>query len=181
MDDNAGKVLRALRELNLESDTIVLYTADHGEMLAEHKLWNKFVFYESSVRVPLLMRVPGLAAGAESKTLVSNVDIAATLAELTGLRAPNQTDGHSFVEDLRAPGKQRDTTVFSEYNLGNQRAKYMIRRGDWKYNYYAHDIAELYNLREDPEEMRNLAALPQFQAKVVELKGQMFGWYRPRE
>jgi choline-sulfatase len=85
------------------------------------------------------------------------------------------------VEDLRAPARQRDTTVFSEYNLGNQRAKYMIRRGDWKYNYYTHDIAELYNLREDPEEMRNLAALPQFHARVEELKGQMFEWYRPKE
>jgi len=181
MDDNAGKVLGALRELNLENDTIVLYTSDHGEMLGEHKLWNKFVFYESSVRVPLLVRVPGLPAGGESRTPVSNVDIAATLGELTGLRAPNPTDGHSFAADLREPGKTRDTTVFSEYNLGNQRAKYMIRQGDWKYNFYTHDIAELFNLREDPEEMRNLAARPEYRGKVEELKGQMLAWYRPPE
>jgi len=98
-----------------------------------------------------------------------------------GLRAPNQTDGHSFAADLREPGKTRDTTVFSEYNLGNQRAKYMLRRGDWKYNFYTHDIAELYNLREDPEEMRNLAAMPEYRGKVEELKGQMLAWYRPPE
>jgi choline-sulfatase len=179
MDDNAGKVLRALRELNLDDDTIVIYTSDHGEMLGEHKLWNKFVFYESSVRIPLLVRVPGLPAGGESRTLVSNVDIAPTLAELTGLRAPNKTDGHSFVGDLRAPAKTRDTTVFSEYNLGNPRAKYMIRHGEWKYNYFIHDMAELFNLREDPEEMRNLAALPEFQTKVEEMKEQLFAWYQP--
>lgn len=181
MDDNAGKVLRALHELNLENDTIVLYTSDHGEMLGEHKLWNKFVFYESSVRIPLLMRVPGLPVGSQARTVVSNVDIAPTLAELTGLHAPNKTDGHSFVEDLRTPDHTRDTTVFSEYNLGNPRAKYMIRRGDWKYNYYTHDIAELFNLREDPDEMRNLAALPQFKTKVDELKAQIFTWHRPPE
>jgi choline-sulfatase len=181
MDDNAGKVLRALQELNLDKDTIVLYTSDHGEMLAEHKLWNKFVFYESSVRVPLLVRVPGLPAGEQSRTLVSNVDIAPTLAELTGLHAPNQTDGASFAHDLRAPGKTRETTVFSEYNLRNPRAKYMIRRGDWKYNFYTHDIAELYNLHDDPDEMRNLAASPQFKARAGELKAQLFAWYRPPE
>jgi choline-sulfatase len=181
MDDNAGKVLRTLRELNLENDTIVLYTADHGEMLGEHKLWDKFVFYESSVRIPLLVRAPGISAGSVSHTPVSNVDIAATLAELTGLRAPAPSDSHSFVEDLRAPDKTRDTTVFSEYNLGNRRAKYMIRRGDWKYNFYTHDMAELFNLRDDPQEMRNLAALPEFKGKVEEMKGQMFAWYRPPE
>ena len=181
MDDNAGKVLRALHDLNLENDTIVLYTADHGEMLGEHKLWDKFQFYESSVRVPLLVRVPGLPAGDVSRTLVGNVDVAATLAELTGLHAPNQTDGASFAADLRAPSKTRDTTVFSEYNLGNRRAKYMIRRGDWKYNYYTHDTAELFNLRDDPDEMHNLAALPQFKAKADELKARIFAWYRPPE
>jgi choline-sulfatase len=181
MDDNAGKVLRALRELNLENDTIVLYTADHGEMLAEHKMWNKFVFYESSVRVPLLVRVPGMPAGDVSRTIVSNVDISPTLAELTGLHAPNKTDGASFVADLRAPAKTRDTTVYAEYNLRNPRAKYMIRSGDWKYNFYTHDIAELYNLRDDPQEMHNLAALPQFKAKGEELKARIFAWYRPPE
>ena len=181
MDDNAGKVLRALRELNLENDTVVIYTSDHGEMLGEHKLWQKFVFYESSVRIPLLVRVPGLPAGQRSNTIVSNVDLSPTLAELAGLHAPNKPDGASYVADLRTPEKTRDTTVFSEYNLGNPRAKYMIRRGEWKYNYYTHDIAELFNLREDPDEMHNLALAPQYKAKVEELKAQIFGWYWPPE
>ena len=54
MDHNAGKVLDALHALNLDKDTIVLYTSDYGEMLGEHGLWQKFVFYESSVRVSLI-------------------------------------------------------------------------------------------------------------------------------
>jgi choline-sulfatase len=178
MDDNAGKVLRALRELGLENDTIVLYTADHGEMLGEHKLWQKFQFYESSVKVPLLVRAPGVSMHGTSKTLVSNTDVAPTLAELTGLKAPNPTDGHSFTADLRTPGKPRETTVYSEFNLGNPRAKYMIRRGDWKFNEYTHDTPELYNLREDPEEMRNLASAPEFKGKVEELRRELEGWRR---
>ena len=181
MDWNAGKVLNALRELNLEDDTIVIYTSDHGEMLGEHKLWQKFVFYESSVRIPLLMRVPGLPRGRWNSTIVSNVDIAPTLGELCGLRAPNVPDGKSFVADLRNPEQTRDTRVFSEYNLGRPAAKYMIREGQWKYCYYTHDIAELYDLKADPQEMRNLATLPEFKSKGEELKGRIFAWYRPPE
>jgi choline-sulfatase len=181
MDDNFGKVLKALKDLNLEDDTIVIYTTDHGEMLGEHKLWQKFQFYEASCRIPLLVRVPGIAGGKTSRTPVSNVDIAATCAELTGLKAPQPTDGRSFVQDLRTPSATRDTTVFSEYNLGNPRAKYMIRRGDWKYNFYTHDTPELYNLKDDPQELRNLASKPEFQAKVEEMKGQLFAWHKPAE
>ncbi len=180
MDDCLGKVTAALRELDLEKDTIVLYTADHGEMLGEKGLWNKFVFYEPSVGVPLIVRVPGMTrAGARSQTPVILVQVLPTLLELCGIPSPGGLDGASFIPDLREPGRTRDTTVFSEYNLGNARAKYMIRRGDFKYNFYKSDTPELYNLRQDPHEMRNLATVTEFQQKVEELKSQLFAWHRP--
>ena len=72
-----------------------------------------------------------------------------------------------------------DVPVFAEYNLRNPRAKYMIRRGDYKYNYYVNDMAELYNLRDDPNEMRNLALEPASAAKVAEMKAQLFAWHKP--
>jgi len=75
----------------------------------------------------------------------------------------------------------RDTAVFSEYNLGNQRAKYMIRRGDWKFNYFTHDTPELFNLREDPDELHNLAGVPQWASKMEDLKAQLLAWHRPPE
>jgi choline-sulfatase len=181
MDDCLGKVLAALRELDLEKDTIVLYTTDHGEMLGEHGLWQKFVFYEPSVGVPLIVRAPGVTAAGEarSNTPVSLVQVVATLLELCGLPVPAGLDGSSFVADLRAPSRTRDTTVYAEYNLGNERAKYMIRRGDFKYNYYKSDMPELYNLRRDPKEMRNLANAPEHRSKVEEMKAQLFTWHRP--
>ena len=182
MDDCLGRVLNALRELDLEKDTIILYTADHGEMLGEHGLWQKFVFYEPSVGVPLIVRAPGVTrSGARSKTPVSLVDALPTLLELCELPPPSGLDGASFTPDLRDPAKTRDTTVFAEYNLRNPRAKYMIRRGDFKYNYYVHDMAELYNLREDPREMRNLALEPSSAGKVAEMKAQLFSWHKPDE
>jgi choline-sulfatase len=180
MDDCLGRVLTALRELDLEEDTVVLYTADHGEMLGEHGLWQKFVFYESSVGVPLVVRAPGVTpAGARSETPVSLVQALPTLLELCGLPAVASLDGTSMVPDLREPARTRDTTVFAEYNLGNPRAKYMIRRGDYKYNYYVNDMAELYNLREDPKEMRNLALEPASAGKVAEMKAQLLAWHKP--
>jgi choline-sulfatase len=182
MDDCLGRVLNTLRELDLEKDTVVLYTADHGEMLGEHGLWQKFVFYESSVGVPLVVRALGVTqTGARSKTPVSLVQVLPTLLDLCGLPAASGLDGASFAPDLREPATTRDTTVFAEYNLRNPRAKYMIRRGDFKYNYYVNDMAELYNLREDPKEMRNLALEPPSAGKVAEMKEQLFAWHKPEE
>jgi choline-sulfatase len=180
MDDNAGAVLNALRELKLEDDTIVVYTTDHGEMLGEHGLWQKFVFYEPSVGVPLIFRVPGLTSpGARSQTLVSLAGVVPTLLELCGVSVPSGLDGESVAPDLREPQRTRKTTVFAEYALRSPRAKAMIRGGDYKYCYYSNDIAELFNLREDPMEMSNLALGAKHAAKVEEMKARLFAWHKP--
>lgn len=182
LDDCLGQVLGALRELDLEKDTIIVYSSDHGEMLGDHGMWQKFVFYEASVGVPLIVRVPGMTtAGSRAATAVSLVDLLPTLAELCGVSLPAGLDGGSFAADLREPGRTRDTTVYSEFALRTPRAKYMIRRGDWKYCHYVSDMPELYNLRADPREMRNLAVEPQHKDKLQEMQGRLFAWYRPPE
>jgi choline-sulfatase len=181
MDDAMGKVLAALRELDLENDTIVLYTSDHGEMLGDRGLWNKFQFYEGSCGVPLLVRAPGTTApGTQCATPVSLVDVLPTLGELCGVPAP-KLDGYSLVPQLRNSRERRPSPVFSEYDLRTPRAKYMIRRDDWKYTFRANDLAELYDMRADPAEMANLAQSPRHAATVESLKGELFAWYRPPE
>ncbi len=182
LDDCLGQVLTALRELDLERDTILVYASDHGEMLGEHGLWQKFVFYEPSVGVPLILRVPGGEhAGARSATPVSLVDLLPTLAELCGVSLPSGLDGQSFVPDLREPARTRDTTVYAEFALRTKQAKYMIRRGPWKYCHYVNDTPELYHLRDDPREMRNLALDARHKGKADEMRGRLFDWYRPPE
>lgn len=179
-DDCIGRVLRTLRELDLEDDTIILYTADHGEMLGRHGLWNKFVFYEPSVGLPLICRVPGLTPeGVQCKTPVSLVQMVATLTELCGLPTPPGLDGGSFTPSLRQPRQTLDTTVFAEFALGSPEPRFMIRRGDYKYCYYVHDMPELYDLRTDPQEMKNLALLPAYKGRVKEMQQRLFAWYRP--
>lgn len=180
MDDCVGRILRALRDLNLEDDTLVLYTSDHGEMLGRHGLWNKYVFYEPSVGVPLLCRVPGLThRAARCQTPVSLVQGLATLADLCGVPIPSGLDGPSFASNVADPQRSFDTSVFAAYDVGEKSAGYMVRHGNYKFCYYPNDAAELYDLHSDPEEMRNLAARPDFKDRVDDLKRRLFAWYQP--
>lgn len=179
-DNCVGKVLDTLKELGLEEDTIVLYTSDHGGMLGAHGLWQKSVFYEPSVGVPLLFRVPGLTpANSRSETPVSLVQILPTLAELCGISTPSGIDGTSFVSSLQEPSRTEETTVFAETGLTSSVPGYMIRHGDYKYCYYVNDTPELYNLRTDPHEMNNLAVLSTYKSKVNEMQQRLFAWHRP--
>jgi choline-sulfatase len=181
MDDCAGAVLRALSQLGLDKNTAVVYTSDHGEMLGERGMWNKFEFYESSCGIPLMMRVPGIPATGTSSALLSQVSLLPTLAEACGVPVSSPIDGESFLEHLRRPETPSTRPVFAEYNLGNPKAKYMIRDGDWKYTFWTHDMAELYNLKTDPKEMSNLALRPDHQNEAARLKAKLFAWHKPAE
>lgn len=182
LDDCIGDVLRTLRELDLEKDTVVLYSSDHGEMLGEHGLWQKFVFYEPSVGVPLIFRVPGVTGeGKVCRTPVSQASIAATLLDLCGIAVPAGLDGGTLTPLLHNPDHNPGAPVYSEFALRTKNAKYMIRRGDWKYCFYVNDMPELYNLRDDPDEMRNLAEVTQYRSRAADMKAELFAWHKPRE
>ncbi len=181
MDDSAGVVLRALRDLGLEEDTIVVYTSDHGEMLGEHGLWQKFQFYEASCGVPLMVRAPGMFDAGVCRTPVSQVGLLATLSELCGVSVPGKLDEDSLVPLLHSPWSRRDAPVFAEYALRTPNAKYLIRDGDYKYTYWSHDIPELYDLRNDPGELKNLASEAAHASTVERLKSKLFSWYTPPE
>lgn len=179
MDDCLGQVVTALKELNLENDTIICYTADHGEMLGDLGLWQKFQFYEGSCGVPLMIRVPGHKPGI-CEAPVSLVSLSATLTELAGVEQIEPNDGISLLPLLRDVQHGRDFgPVYAEYGLGSRQPKAMIRDGQWKYTYWLHDIPELYNLKSDPEELHNLAADPMYSSKADELQARLLAWHRP--
>ena len=181
MDDCAGTVLKELRQLGLEENTIVVYTSDHGEMLGEHGLWQKFQFYESSCGIPLMIRAPGVSKPAVCRMPLSQVGLLPTIAELARVPVSSNIDGRSFAEQVRNPAAQHELPVFAEYDLRNPRAKYMLRRGDYKYTLWTHDMPELYNLRTDPKEMNNLALRSDHQSTVEHLKSELLAWYKPPE
>lgn len=126
--------------------------------------------------------MPGLVRQNEvCHTPVSLVQLLAALCGLCNIEVPSGLHGESFVLLFRERSAQKETTLYSEYNLNTPNAKYMIRRGDWKYCYYVNDALELYNLRDDPNELKNLALLPGYREKGEELKAQLVAWHRPEE
>lgn len=179
MDDCLGRVVNAVKELNLENDTIVCYTADHGEMLGDLGLWQKFQFYEGSCGVPLMFRIPGQKADA-CETPVSLVSLSATLTELAGVQQIAPNDGASIAPWVREPQRRAaHEPVFAEFGLSSRQPKWMIREGQWKYTYWLHDIAELYDLKSDPEELRNLAGEKEYATKESELREKLLAWHPP--
>jgi len=181
MDDCAGKVLKALEDLGLADDTIVVYTSDHGEMLGEHGLWQKFQFYEASCGIPLMIRAPGVSRPSVCPLPLSQVGLLPTIAELANVHISSPIDGRSFAAQVRDPNSGRSEPVFAEYNLRTRGAKYMIRNRGYKYTFWTHDMPELYDLRTDPEEMTNLALTPGHRDTVKQLKEELFAWYQPPE
>jgi choline-sulfatase len=179
MDDCLGKVVTAVKELNLENDTIICYTADHGEMLGDLGLWQKFQFYEGSCGVPLMFRIPGGRAGV-CDAPVSLVSLSATLTELAGVQQASSNDGVSLAPWVREPQRRpAQNPVFAEYGLLSPQPKCMIREGQWKYTYWLHDIAELYDLSSDPEELHNLAGEREYKSIESELREKLLTWHHP--
>jgi choline-sulfatase len=177
MDDCLGRVIQAVHDLRLENDTIICYTADHGEMLGDLGLWQKFQFYEGSCGVPLLIRVPGRPASV-CDIPVSLVSLCNTLTDLANVSLIQPNDGVSFrpLVEVEADKRTGAKPVFAEYGLGGPQPKRMVRHNEWKFTEWLHDIPELYNLATDPEELHNLAALPEYATKVLALKERLHAW-----
>ena len=178
MDECLGRVSQAVHDLHLENDTIICYTADHGEMLGDLGLWQKFEFYEGSCGVPLLVRVPGRPASV-CGTPVSLVSLCSTLTDLAAVPLVQPNDGDSLRPLLDSGESLKIATaqpIFAEYGLGSVQPKRMVRRGNWKFTEWLHDIPELYNLRDDPQELVNVAGDPQFTRQVQGMREELQEW-----
>ncbi|MCL4161386.1 UNVERIFIED_CONTAM: hypothetical protein GTU68_021848, partial [Idotea baltica] len=137
LDENIGTVLSALQGTEIEDDTRIIYSSDHGDNLGNRGLWGKCVFYEDSVAVPMIAVGEGFPATVED-TAVSLVDLYPTLLESCGVDHPKDNpdiDGTSLFEIVNAPDEERP--VLSEYHaVYSKSGHFMLRKGDWKLNYY---------------------------------------------
>ncbi len=157
VDDCVGKILRVLEETGLDDSTRVIFLSDHGDNLGARGLWGKSTMYDESVRVPLMMTGPGIPAGVVRRTPVSLIDVFPTVLETAGLETPRDRPGRSLVELAQLPDDSA-RPIFSEYHAtAAKSAEFMIRRGRYKYIHYVGYPPELYDLDEDPDELRNLA------------------------
>jgi choline-sulfatase len=168
IDDRVGELLSVLERTEQADNTVVLFCSDHGDMLGERGLWFKMCFYEGSVRVPLLVAGPSIAPG-RIDAPVSNLDICPTLCALAGVDmsavAP-WTDGQSLLP--LTEGQEREAPVLMEYAAeGSYAPMAAIRQGPHKFVHCELDPPQLFDLSEDPQELRNLAGEPGF-ADLVE-------------
>ena len=189
MDALIGQIIAALRENDLEENTLILYTSDHGEQVGEHGLWWKQTFYEDSVKVPAILAWPGrLPAGTRCDRVISSLDLNATMLDALGCPALPHSRGRSLLPLLADPqNAEWDDVVFSEFCQDAAGAggpfsevgifQRMIRRGPWKLNYYHGQPCQLFDLQADPRERCDLAADPAHQETLAALKTEVLdGW-----
>jgi choline-sulfatase len=166
-DSKLGEIVKALEEAELIDNTIVVVTADHGDMLGERGLWYKMNFFEHSARVPLIMAGPGIAHGQVADP-VSLVDILPTFVDIAasaGQDAPAlgmPVDGESLLPLARGEAADMsDRAVICEYCAEcASHPMFMIRRGRFKYIHCDIDPPQLFDLDADPFERENLAENP---------------------
>jgi arylsulfatase A-like enzyme len=190
MDAQVGKVIAALDRLGLSESTIIVFTSDHGYHMGEHGLWQKMSLFEGSARVPLLIVAPGVSkANTVAAAPVSHLDIFPTLAELCGVKTPDNLHGQSLVAMLRdtsTPGRGWALTQVRRGGGGGaitREAKagggaffgYSLRTPRWRYTEWAEGKQgrELYDHQSDPQELANLADVAAHGKTVADLSQQL--------
>ena len=157
-DELVGRLIEALRASGALDSTLVVVTSDHGESLGEHgEDVHGYFVYEATLRVPLVIRGPGVKSGTRIEGLVRTIDVQPTVLGMLGLPAPRGS-GRSIVAALRAGTRVADEPSFAEsltpllhYGWSDLRA---VNDGRWKY--ILAPKPELYDLQNDPNELRNL-------------------------
>lgn len=179
VDDHIGNMLDVLERHGMAEDTVVVFTADHGDMLGERGLWYKMSYFEHACRIPLIVRTPEPRDAVRNDSHVSLLDIAPTLLGLAGIETPPAMDGESVVPLIGAPG-DADRTVVGEYlGEGAVAPIFMIRRSDWKFVWSQPDGAQLFDLRVDPHELTNLVGDPEFGDIVADFTSEVLRRWDP--
>jgi choline-sulfatase len=175
IDHNVGRLVDALAATGLAEETRVLYSSDHGDNLGTRGLWGKSNMYEESAGVPMLLAGPGVPEGVVCREPVSLVDVFPTVVAGAGLTPhPDDRDlpGDSLFDLLRGGAPPR--TVFSEYHAaGAATGAFMIRKGRFKYVYYAGLPPQLFDLGSDPQETRDLAREPGYRGLVEDCEREL--------
>jgi arylsulfatase A-like enzyme len=164
-DKQIGRLLDFLQKNNIADDTIIIYTSDHGEMLGDFDIFFKANFYNSAVKVPLMISYPKLFAGGQtSDELVGVQDIVPTLMSLVGEQLDYKVDGIDILSATRE--------FYISQCHDDPQQLYMLANKEWKYIYQQRNgFEELYNEIEDPSELNNLAVFSD--QKYIDIKNAM--------
>jgi len=175
VDDAIEDMINAVDAIGATQNTIIIFMGDNGMMWGEHRLEDKSYAFEETIRVPLLIRAPGLVTGPrEENRLVLNIDIAPTLAEYAGVIPPAARDGNSLVSVVNSTASTWRTDFWIEnwekIKNGNIVPEHLgVREANWKYIEYIDGDKELYDLVNDPGELTSRANDPAYAATQLQL------------
>lgn len=172
LDAEIGRILAALRRLELDKNTVIVFASDNGLALGSHGLLGKQSLYEHSTRVPLVVSGPGIPSGG-SNALVYLHDLYATLSRLTGLEIDPAVESLDLAPIWRGERETIRKSLFSAY----ADAQRSIRDERWKLIHYPRiGHLQLFDLKRDPYELQNLASDPRLQSEVDRLRGALEKW-----
>lgn len=167
IDREITKIRDELKKKGLDKNTVIILMGDNGYFLGERQLAGKWLLYDNSVRVPLIVFDPRLKKQYDSKEMAMNVDVPSTILDLAGIQQPKSWQGKSLVPLIsnKAKSIKRDTAFIEHiWEFKNIPPSEGVRSKDWKYFRYVNDqsIEELYNLKDDPKEIKNLVSDPKY-------------------
>jgi len=180
VDDNVGRMLEFLDKEGLAENTIVVYTSDNGFFLGDHGWFDKRFMFEESLRVPFLVRYPKLVKpGTTSDRMAINCDYAPTFLDLAGVEAPGGLQGRSLrpILEGKPPADWRKSIYYHYYEFPGAHAvqrHYGVRTETHKLiHYYRIDEWELFDLKKDPHELRNVYADPAHAEVLKQMRGEL--------
>ncbi|MCK5171845.1 MAG: sulfatase-like hydrolase/transferase [Planctomycetes bacterium] len=177
VDAHIARILKALEEAGLEENTLVVFTSDHGNMDASHRLASKSFFYDEAARVPFLMKYKGTipAKRVDREHFVSTgLDILPTLCDYAGIQPPKTLMGKS----LRRIAEAKQVSNWRRYVVSENHSGRMLRSDRFKYCLYKSGTPResLVDMKKDPGEMKNLASLPGYEKTLEEHRRYLDEW-----
>jgi arylsulfatase A-like enzyme len=170
MDAQIGRILQTLKEQGLNKNTLILFAGDNGLAVGQHGLLGKQNLYEHSIRVPMIWSGPGIPANTRNNSFVYLSDIAPTIYNYLGIQPPTTVEAKSLLPVLRQKQTSVRENIYNAYGHWSR----SIKTGDgYKlivYNVKGTLTTQLFNLKKDPWEMKNLSGAKRFAQKVQEMR-----------
>lgn len=183
LDEQVGRILKRLDDLGLTEETIIIYTSDHGDMCGSHGMFDKhYVLYDDVIRVPMIIKHPAMKKrGCTYKYYVYNeLNLPVTILDVAGILPPEEYQGRSLIPLLNGEGFENKKDIFCYYH-GNQMGLYTqrcVRNNEWKYIWNANSEDELYDLKNDPGEVVNLAFSAEYSPIMEKLRLSLLEYMR---
>ncbi len=175
IDLEITKIRKKLAEKGLDKNTVIILMGDNGFFLGERQISGKWLMYDNSIRVPLIVYDPRVKKHRDISDMALNIDVPATILDLAGVDVPSSYQGLSLVPMVSGAQKSlgRDTVLVEHlWEFDHIPPSEGVRTAEWKYLRYINDKSaeELYNLKDDPKEIDNLAGRPEFQKVLLEFR-----------